>query len=391
MESALTAPPTPAQPEGTAPSPARTGPLSLGDKARAAADAAKKAPEPAKPKGESAPPAPAQDAPPEGAQEDESNATPEGEVDKVTWNGKEASLQDILEDGTFEIFANGKTHSVEGFQKLADLASMGLDSANRNRLAKEGLVKAQDIVRELEGERDKAVKALKDVDGQVDSKVNAILDVLYKNVSKGFNADGTRFETNEDQQKALAQVRAMKTAFAGTPENPGPVSAADIEKMVQERLDKRFAEESGKQDQARQEAENNRLISDVGQRLTEATKSDGAYFTKPDGKLNSTLFSTYKRELISRCQEEWNAQGQPRDLESISQVIREVRSLLIEDLKISDPGRKPEPKPAPPVLKPASGAGTPRSDKESRPHFRSPAEAMRYYADQAKKRLASGG
>lgn len=267
-------------------------------------------------------------------------------LEEISFNGQTVPLIEALENGglQFEVYANEKLHPVDGLPKLLDLASIGIAAAEKNRIAKEAVAKADQTVQEVKAS----------VDKQVQEGVWNQLNTLLANAKNGVNGDGKPFKDAGAQKRAVELLEGMKTASGNGNEAPKSLSAADIESLVQKKLEERLtAERKQTEDRTRV----NQVLETAKSTLVEATKGDHAYFVKTDGKLNGTLFDSYRRSLTTESDAAWVQAGKPTDPKALKDIVAKVRAKLLPDFQVSNPSATvTEPKKAP-LTPQSTGAG----------------------------------
>src|SRR5258708_9570748 len=249
-------------------------------------------------------------------QNQEGDETPKGEseaqpvlneaLETISVNGKEVPLVEALDKMTFEVYSDGELHPMD-FSKLLDMASFGVHSAEKTRLAKDAVVKAQDIIREVEQSAEKSVS----------ERVEAVLNDLLTKALNGTNGNGKPFVNDVAQKRAVELARGMKDSLPGN-QAQKPLTMEDVEELVQKRTQKILEDQNQKQTEA---ATINQLVQESRAALVEISKGDPAYFTKGDGKLNTAVLTAFRKEVAAVSNAEWHRQGSPKDSTVINDII----------------------------------------------------------------------
>lgn len=287
-------------------------------------------------------------------------------LETISYKGKDAPISDVLDEATFEVFSQDKMHPVEGIKKLMDFAAMGIAAAEKNRVAKEAVVKAQDVIREVEA----------GVAKSVESQLNELLN----NALRGTNANGQPFQNESAQKRAVELATQMKNEFDNgrgeKPQAQRSFTEEDVANLVQKKLDehsRKSSEESTRKD----------IVQGSQKAIMDLTKADPAFFVKPDGKMNTKLYDSYRSSLMNESNQAWLDAGSPMDVDSIKNIIAKTRAELLPEFKISNGTAETKQAVRSPIVKPSSGAGiVPGSADGKAPKFRTPGELIAYKKQQ---------
>ena len=272
-------------------------------------------------------------------------------LEEITYKGKKVPLIEALEDGKlqFEVYAQEKFHEVDGLPKLLDLASIGIAAAEKNRIAKEAVAKADQTIRDVEA----------GVERKIQEGVNQQLNQLLENAKRGINGNGQPFKDAKAQQGAVALLEKMQSGNGVTA--PQTLSTEDIDKLVQKRLEEKLSDERKRSEDKSRE---NQVLQTAKSVLVDATKADAAYFTKTDGKLNIKLFDSYRKTLTAESDSAWVKAGKPTDPQSLKDIVAKVRTEILPDFQISNPKATATKKTNVPSIPQSTGAGVLPKTKE---------------------------
>lgn len=292
-------------------------------------------------------------------------------VDKVTFNGKEAPIDEILSDAKFEVFAKGEMREIEGLPKLLDMASMGYDSIENNKTAREAVTKAQDVIREIEA------ATAEEVQKKVQEGVATTLDNLMASINQGVNpATGSAFTSQQQKVGAVELVNKLKTASSQTTPTEKPLTREEVSRMVDELSEKKLKTEISKRDEQRAvEA----VINTATETLQKATDPLMQNFLLDDGKtLNTRLFKAFKADVQAEADQLWVESGKPMTTQKISEFVAKAAQSVLKEYKPSlrkIETEKKAPAQTAPVVKPQSG--TPLTTGKT-PKFKNQDQAWDY-------------
>lgn len=298
--------------------------------------------------------------------------------DKIVWNGKEASIQDVLGDATFEIPFHGEMIPIEGIDQLLEKAAIGHGASQTNREAKEVVLEADRLIKEIESSKTKEVQE------GISKGLESLLDSALKGIDP---TTGKSFPNQVAQTGAVDLLNRMKTANQQTPSTEKPLTKDEIAKLVDEQAEKKY---KGLMSKAQEERFVGEIIQTANDNLQKTTEPLMQFFTLEDGKtLNKRVFTAFQRDVRSEADRLWFQAGKPMEKSALGnfinsaarQVLKEYRPTLTQKPSTQEP-------PKPPVLRPGSGSPAPAS--EAKPKFKDLEQAQRFRFEQATKGMKQG-
>lgn len=248
-------------------------------------------------------------------------------LEVVSFNGQEAPISEVLKDADFEVFANGEFKKVEGIDKLMDMASIGFAATRKVEAAKTVIQKSQEVIREIEATaKANSQKIATDY-------LNNLLDQVTN--GKVNPATGQPFKNEAERLGAVELANSLIKADAnGARPGNQPLTAEDIQKLVEEAADKKYKQTEAQKAEQRNKELAVQLTRNAEDSLQKEITPLMQYFTGEDGKtLNTRLFNSFKKDVQAEADNLFNADGKKTDSKSIASYIsRASKSILQEYL-----------------------------------------------------------
>lgn len=249
------------------------------------------------------------------------NAEP---VEVVSYKGQELPLSDLFGKMDFEVFANGEYKEVDG-AKLLDMASIGFAATKKVETAKQVIQKTDEIIREIEASaKTNAQKIATDY-------LNSLLDqVTNGRVNPATNQP---FKNEAERKGAVDLANSLIYANAkGKSTVNQPMTAEDIQKLVEEAADKKFKQTETQKAEQKQRELAAQLTQNAESSLQKVMTPLMQYFTGEDGKtVNSRLFNSFKSEVRVEADKLFTANGGKSDAVSVNDYITKAAKSVLQD------------------------------------------------------------
>lgn len=288
-------------------------------------------------------------------------------VEKVKYGDSEAPIEDVLKDAEFEFQSAGGLRTVEGLDKVMRYASIGYDAAQKNATAKQAIVEAQNIIKEIEAGQERAIQ--EGVGKQLDQLLNMALG--------GINpATNQPFDNPQDKARAVELATRMRDA-GGNNAKETSLSPDDIKKQVKAELEAERKAENQKRQEAEKQSQVEKTAQENLKRVVDPLKQ---FFLEDDGKtLNTMLWDSYLTNVQTSAASNWVKAGSPRESSEINKFVEEASKSVFNKFKSSLNIKKADTNGTKqPQVKPTGGGGLPQATTKP-PKFRDLNESVAWH------------
>jgi len=290
------------------------------------------------------------------------------DLEVVSHNGKEVPINDVLNDAKFEVFANGEYKSVDGIEKLMDMASIGFMATKKVETAKQAILKSQELVKEMESKVAEDSRKI---------ATDYLSDLLDKVTNGGMNpATGQSFKSDKERQGAVELANRLVAENAnGNKSQDKPLTAAEIKKLIEEEAQKSSKSRQEEKAELERKQAVATIVKNAESSLQKVTEPLMQYFTGQDGKtLNTRLFDSFKMQVKAEADKLFIADTGANKTapNKLHEFIQKASKTVLEDFKQSLRESKTQAS-APPISK--SGQGIPAS-AAPKPTYKRPEDAV---------------
>ena len=199
--------------------------------------------------------------------------------------------------------------------------------------AKEAILKAQDVIREIEE------SAPKKVQEGVTAYLNNLLDEVR--TSRINPATGKPFQNEAERARAVELALDLKRTNDAKNAKPKEASLTreEQQRLVEEQVEKKLkATEQERQNRQRVE----KIVKTASEALQKETNPLMQYFLKEDGQtLNSKLFTSFVNEVKAQADQFFTEAGGPDDTAKLAGFVKRAKDAVFSEWK---PSLKAEPK-----------------------------------------------
>lgn len=265
-------------------------------------------------------------------------------TDSVIVDGKEIPKDDFLTENLksaeFEVFVGDKAHPVKGIDELLKFASMGINSTEKNALAKQAVMEAQKAIAESQASAKQEAQKL------ADDMLTKLVDQVSRGIDPGTGQPFASAEHKAGAEDLTARLLEAKRSLP-QPDNSELESVRNEIKALKQQLTEK--EQGSQRAQADQQA----------QAILEKVKSpftQDPIFQKADGKINVRLFNQFGEAVEKEAISQATKMGRRLTITEAENLIKSAAKTVYADYKETLDGYaerkiegKVKQKPVPPI------------------------------------------